>query len=66
MPPAEARDPGDAQGDQPVSAAWPTPTHAGNGKYPAGFWIVEASGLDVALKLTAEGSKACNRKVEVW
>jgi hypothetical protein len=31
----------------------------------AGFWIMEAPDLDVALKLAAEGSKACNRKVEV-
>jgi hypothetical protein len=31
----------------------------------AGFWIIEAADLDVALKLAAEGSKACNRKVEV-
>jgi hypothetical protein len=30
-----------------------------------GFWILEAPDLDVALKLAAEGSKACNRKVEV-
>ena len=30
-----------------------------------GFWIVEAADLDVALELAAEGSKACNRKVEV-
>jgi hypothetical protein len=30
-----------------------------------GFWIIEAADLDVALKLAAEGSKACNRKVEV-
>jgi hypothetical protein len=30
-----------------------------------GFWVVEATDLDVALKLAAEGSKACNRKVEV-
>jgi hypothetical protein len=34
-------------------------------EYVAGFWIVEAADLDVALKLAAEGSKACNRKVEV-
>jgi hypothetical protein len=34
-------------------------------EYLAGFWIVEAPDLDVALKLAAEGSKACNRKVEV-
>jgi hypothetical protein len=31
----------------------------------AGFWIIEAADLDVALKLAAEGSKACHRKVEV-
>ena len=30
-----------------------------------GFWIIEAADLDVALRLAAEGSKACNRKVEV-
>jgi hypothetical protein len=31
----------------------------------SGFWIIEAPGLDVALKLAAAGSKACNRRVEV-
>ena len=34
-------------------------------EYLAGFWIMEAADLDVALKLAAEASKACNRKVEV-
>ncbi|NUR70625.1 MAG: hypothetical protein HOU81_07375 [Hamadaea sp.] len=34
-------------------------------EYLAGFWIIEAADLDVALKLAADGSKACNRKVEV-
>jgi hypothetical protein len=34
-------------------------------EYLGGFWIIEAADLDVALKLAAEGSKACNRKVEV-
>ena len=34
-------------------------------EHVAGFWIIEAADLDVALKLAAEGSKACNRKVEV-
>jgi hypothetical protein len=34
-------------------------------EYLAGFWIMEAADLDVALKLAAEGSKACNRKLEV-
>jgi len=31
----------------------------------AGFWVMAAPDLDVALKLAAEGSKACNRKIEV-
>nr|WP_284288568.1 YciI family protein [Angustibacter aerolatus] len=30
-----------------------------------GFWILEAPDLDVALALATEGSRACNRKVEV-
>jgi hypothetical protein len=34
-------------------------------EYLAGFWILEAPDLDVALELAAEGSKACNRKIEV-
>jgi hypothetical protein len=34
-------------------------------EFLAGFWIIEAPDLDVALELAAEGSKACNRKVEV-
>jgi len=34
-------------------------------EYLVGFWIMEAADLDVMLKLAAEGSKACNRKLEV-
>jgi hypothetical protein len=34
-------------------------------EYLAGFWIIEAPDLDVALTLATEGSKACNRKIEV-
>ncbi len=34
-------------------------------EYLAGFWVIEAADLDVALKLAADGSKHCNRKVEV-
>jgi hypothetical protein len=34
-------------------------------EYLAGFWVIEAPDLDVALELAADGSKACNRKVEV-
>jgi hypothetical protein len=34
-------------------------------EYLAGFWILEAPDLDVALRLAADGSRACNRKIEV-
>jgi len=31
----------------------------------AGFWIIEAPHLDVALRLAALGSKNCNRRIEL-
>lgn len=31
----------------------------------AGFWVMEAPDLDAALRLAGEGSRACNRRVEV-
>jgi hypothetical protein len=34
-------------------------------EYLGGFWIIEAPDLDVALELASEGSKACNRRIEV-
>ena len=34
-------------------------------EHMAGFWVFEAPDLDVALKLAADGSRACNRRVEV-
>ena len=34
-------------------------------EYAAGFWIIEAPDFDVALRLATEGSKACNRKLEL-
>jgi hypothetical protein len=34
-------------------------------EYVVGLWIIEAPDLDVALRLATDGSKACNRKVEV-
>jgi hypothetical protein len=65
MQPTEARDVGDALDDRPVPAVWQNPPHVGNEKYLADFWIIEAFDLDAALKPATEGSKACNRKVEV-
>jgi hypothetical protein len=34
-------------------------------EFLAGFWIIEAADLDVALRLATDASKACNRKIEV-
>ena len=34
-------------------------------EHSAGFWIIEAADLDVALTLAAEGSTHCNWKIEV-
>ena len=34
-------------------------------EYIIGFWIIEVADLDVALRLAALGSKACNRRVEL-
>jgi hypothetical protein len=34
-------------------------------EYVAGFWILEAADLDEALRLATEGSRHCNRRVEV-
>jgi hypothetical protein len=34
-------------------------------EFLAGFWVIEAPDLDAALRIATEGSRACNRKVEV-
>jgi hypothetical protein len=34
-------------------------------EHVAGFWIIDAPHLDVALRLAAVGSKSCNRRVEL-
>jgi hypothetical protein len=34
-------------------------------EHVAGFWIIEAPHLDMALRLAALGSKHCNRRVEL-
>ena len=52
----------DNRGGQPVITDGP---FVESKEYLAGFWIIEAADLDVALSLATEGSKACNRKVEV-
>ena len=52
----------DNRGEEPIFSDGP---FVESKEYLAGFWIIEAADLDVALKLAAEGSKHCNRKVEV-
>lgn len=52
----------DSRGEKPVFTDGP---FIESKEYLAGFWVFEAPDLDVALRLAAEGSKACNRKVEV-
>ena len=34
-------------------------------EYMSGFWVIEAPDHQVALALAAEGSRSCNRKVEL-
>src|SRR6266496_1354367 len=48
----------DNRGEEPMLTDGP---FAETKEYLAGFWILEAPDLDVALKLAAEGSKHCNR-----
>jgi hypothetical protein len=31
----------------------------------SGFWLIEAPSMEVAKQLAAQGSKSCNRKVEL-
>lgn len=52
----------DGQGAEPVVSDGP---YLESKEYLGGFWIIEAPDLDVALRLAAEGSKACRGKVEV-
>jgi hypothetical protein len=52
----------DNRGEEPIFTDGP---FVESKEYLAGFWIIEAPDLDVALQLAAEGSKACNRKIEV-
>jgi hypothetical protein len=52
----------DGQGEKPAYTDGP---FAESKEYLGGFWIIEAPDLDVALRLAADGSKACRGKVEV-
>lgn len=52
----------DSRGDAPVITDGP---FAETKEWAAGLWIIEAPDLDVALALMTEGSRACNRKLEI-
>ena len=52
----------DGRGDEPILTDGP---FVETKEWAAGFWIIEATDLDVALALMTEGSKACNRRLEV-
>lgn len=52
----------DGQVDPPVFSDGP---YLESKEYIGGFWIIEATDLDQALGLAAQGSKACRGKVEV-
>ncbi|MCR2763346.1 YciI family protein [Microbacterium sp. zg.B48] len=52
----------DGRGDEPIFTDGP---YVEAKEWAAGFWIIEAPDLDVALALMAEGSRACDRRLEV-
>ena len=52
----------DGQGETPVMTDGP---YLETKEVIGGFWVIDAPDLDVALRLAAEGSKACRGKVEV-
>ena len=52
----------DGQGETPVMTDGP---YLETKEVIAGFWVIDAPDLDVALRLAAEASKACGGKVEV-
>jgi hypothetical protein len=52
----------DNRGDEPVYTDGPFIEAK---EWAAGFWVIDAPDLDVALSLMTEGSRACNRRLEV-
>ncbi len=52
----------DGRGDEPLFTDGP---FVETKEWAAGFWVIDAPDLDIALRLMAEGSRACNRRLEV-
>ncbi|NHA01120.1 hypothetical protein G5V59_17970 [Nocardioides sp. W3-2-3] len=62
LQPADTATVVDGTGETPVTTDGP---YLETKEVIGGFWIIEAPDLDVALRLAAEGSKACRGRVEV-
>ena len=62
LEPAAAATVVDGQGPAPVMTDGP---YLETKEVIGGFWVIDVPDLDVALRLAAEGSKACRGKVEV-
>jgi hypothetical protein len=52
----------DNRGDTPVSSDGP---FVATEEYVSGFWIIDVADREIAVLLAAEGSRCCNRKVEL-
>ncbi len=52
----------DNRGAEPVFSDGP---FVESKEFLGGLWVIEAPDLDVAVKIAAEASKHCNRRVEV-
>jgi hypothetical protein len=52
----------DARDGEPVFTDGP---YIESKEHLVGFWIIEAPHLDAALRMAADGSKACNRRIEL-
>jgi hypothetical protein len=52
----------DSRGGEPIITDGP---FVETKEWAVGLWIIEATDLDVALRLMAEGSRACNRRLEI-
>lgn len=52
----------DNRGTQPLIQLGP---HVVSEEFMSGFWIIDAPNDDVAVDLAHEGSRCCNRKVEL-
>lgn len=62
LQPADTATTVDGQVDTPVITDGP---YLETKEHLAGFWVIDAANLDVAIALAAEGSRACRGRVEV-